>query len=120
VSDGRVRLFVALALPDPVRSALVRWRERLAPVPHAPLRPVSRDVLHVTLCFLGWQAEPEVESIAAACEVAGAEPPALLALGNAVWLPPRRPRVLAVELEDRDGRLARIQTALSGALVAGG
>ena len=37
-----------------------------------------------------------------------------------MWLPPRRPRVLAVELGDADGRLGDVQVALSDALHAGG
>ena len=47
-------------------------------------------------------------------------PAAPLALGHALWLPPRRPRVLTVELTDDDGRLAAVQSALAGALAKGG
>lgn len=119
-SDGRIRLFVALELPDPVRAALVRWRERLPADAGRSLRPVAAEALHVTLCFLGWRAEDEVEAIGSACSVARSEPAPALALGAPVWLPRRRPRVLAVELDDVDGGLAQVQSALSGALAAGG
>jgi 2'-5' RNA ligase len=37
-----------------------------------------------------------------------------------VWLPARRPRVLAVRLEDAGGRLTALQGALSERLHAGG
>ncbi len=40
-----------------------------------------------------------------------------LSLGAPLWLPPRRPRALAVEIhDDRDGGLARLHGALRGAL----
>ena len=43
-----------------------------------------------------------------------------LVLGDALWLPPRRPRVLTVELGDEEGRLAAVQSALGRALADGG
>jgi RNA 2',3'-cyclic 3'-phosphodiesterase len=116
----RVRLFVALELPDDVRDALVRWRERLAPVRGGELRPVAPEALHVTLCFLGWGSEDEIDGISAACNVVAAQPAPPLALDGAVWLPPRRPRVLAVELDDPEQKLAQAQATLSSALAAGG
>jgi 2'-5' RNA ligase len=81
---------------------------------------VAPEALHVTLCFLGWHMEAEVGPIAAACGVAAADPAPRLAVSGALWLPPRRPRVLAVELQDLGGRLAHTQAALSDALSAGG
>lgn len=118
--DGPARLFVALELPDAVRHALVRWRSRLRPERTGKLRPVATEALHVTLCFLGWRPEDQVDAIAAACGVVAAEPAPSLALADVIWLPRRRPRVLAVELDDREAKLARAQAALSAALAAGG
>jgi 2'-5' RNA ligase len=117
--DERVRLFVALELPEPVRAALIGWRD------HAlrgvrDVRPLGVESLHVTLCFLGWRAAGEVEPIAAACGALAAEPAAELSLGDPRWLPRRRPRVLAVELIDREGTLTRAQAHLSEVLEAGG
>ncbi len=127
MSDGRARLFVALELPDPVRLALTGWRDGLARGREglsrsvaASLRPVAPEALHVTLCFLGSRSEDEIDPIAAACGVVAPEPAPALSLGTAVWLPPRRPRVLAVELRDASTGLARVQAALSDALSAGG
>ena len=58
--------------------------------------------------------------IAAAClAVAGGGAPRL-ALGDALWLPPRRPGVLAVAVDDLDGTLGRLQASLSSALGSGG
>src|SRR3954454_19583974 len=60
----RVRLFVALDLPDELREGIAAWgREALA---DPALRPVAPQSLHVTLAFLGQRPEKEVEAIAAA------------------------------------------------------
>jgi RNA 2',3'-cyclic 3'-phosphodiesterase len=118
--DSRARLFVALELPDQARDALAQWRARLPPPVTLGLRPVAAEALHVTLCFLGWHSPDEVESIAAACRIAGDDAPPSLTLGDAVWLPRRRPRALAVKLADPGERLARTQARLANALAAGG
>ncbi|MFL5821825.1 MAG: RNA 2',3'-cyclic phosphodiesterase [Solirubrobacteraceae bacterium] len=118
-SEERVRLFVALELPEDVRQALGRWRsDALRNI--TGLRAIPPDHLHVTLCFLGWQDAGEVEAIADACRAVTASEPPELTLGEAVWLPPRRPRVLAVQLHDAHGRLAALQSELSQRLEAGG
>lgn len=103
------RLFVALDLPAPVVEALAAWR---APVLReaAALRPVRPEALHATLCFLGWKAEEEAAplgELVRAC-VGGSAGAAGLALGAPLWLPRRRPRVLALALEDRHGQLAEL------------
>ena len=87
----------------------------------ARLRLVGPASLHVTLCFLGTRPAAEVGEIAAACRaaVSGLPAPALV-VGGALWLPPRRPRVLTVTLADDGGRLTAVQSALARALVAGG
>ncbi len=118
MSDERARLFVALELPADVRAAVHAWaREHAGGVPR--LRLVELASLHVTLCFLGSRPAAEVGEIAGACRaVAGMAAPELT-VGESLWLPPRRPRVLTVALADEGGRLAAVQSALSGALAAG-
>jgi RNA 2',3'-cyclic 3'-phosphodiesterase len=117
--DERARLFVALELPPGARDVLVRWRsEALRDV--RGLRLVAPESLHATLCFLGSRPVGEVEAIGGACGVVAGEPPVASGFGEALWLPRRRPGVLAVSLEDAGGALARIQATLSSALVAGG
>jgi RNA 2',3'-cyclic 3'-phosphodiesterase len=120
VDAERARLFVALELPVAVRAALSDWsREQLTDL--ARLRPVRTESLHVTLCFLGSQPASAVGRIAAACRVAASLPAVALSLGEALWLPRRRPRVLAIKLgEEGNGRLGGVQAALAGALEAGG
>jgi RNA 2',3'-cyclic 3'-phosphodiesterase len=119
VSDERVRLFVALELPDEVRAALVEWRERVLKMV-GDLRPVASESLHVTLCFLGWQDEADVPAVAAACSSIARAPTADLALRAGIWLAPRRPHVLAVELRDDAGRLGAVQSELSTRLAGEG
>ena len=115
----RARLFVALELPAAPREALFVWTARVLSG-RAGLRPVAADALHVTLCFLGSCALDLIAPIAGACEVVAGEPVAELTVGRPLWLPPRRPGVLAVELNDLRGGVARVQAALSDALHAGG
>jgi 2'-5' RNA ligase len=118
-STDRGRLFVALDFDDAARSALVSWRaEIVSEVPG--VRPVAEDALHVTLCFLGTCAMDDVSAIAGACAIGSPAPLAGLRLGAAMWLPRRRPRVLAVAIEDDTGALARVQSALAHALEKGG
>lgn len=112
----RVRLFVALALPSPVRAELAAWAGGLLRDDEA-LRPVPAEALHVTLAFLGSRDASDIEAIAAATAtaVAGLAAP-LLEPGELAALPRRRPRVLALDLADRDGRTAAVQGAVGAAL----
>ena len=116
----RLRLFVALDLPQDVREALLAWRSGVIEL-FGELRPVADDALHATLCFLGSRPAGGVKEIADACETAlgGASGPEL-GLKAGLWLPPRRPRVLGVRLDDSSGALAHIQGAVSTALSDGG
>jgi 2'-5' RNA ligase len=117
-ASERVRLFVALELPEPAREALVGWRS--SEVPDRGLRLIAPEYLHATLCFLGWRPIDDVGGILAACRILAGRGAAELTLGDAVWLPRRRPRVLAVELEDPGGGLTATQAAISEGLAAGG
>jgi RNA 2',3'-cyclic 3'-phosphodiesterase len=123
--EGRARLFVALELPDPVRAALVAWRDSalssLSPRSSlSGLRGVAPEDFHVTLCFLGSRPVGEIDEIGAACGVAAGEPVVEASLREPMWLPRRRPRVLAVSLDDASGALARLQSTVAAALAAGG
>jgi 2'-5' RNA ligase len=113
VSD-RLRLFVAADLPSAVRAVCARWRDGVVGE-RAALRPVADANLHVTLSFLGWREAGVAESVAGAlAEVAA--PARDLALGGARWLPLRRPRVLALGLDDRAGELGRLRDAVARAV----
>jgi 2'-5' RNA ligase len=67
--DVRIRVFCALALPDEVVEEVVDWQ---ASLPHAGLRVVPPDNLHLTLAFLGHRPRRDVDSIAAELEAAAA------------------------------------------------
>jgi 2'-5' RNA ligase len=139
------RLFVALDLPPDVRARLVTWargcassartaaravstaRAERSPTnwrpaaPHSRLRLLDADMLHITLCFLGSRPVGEIEAIGDALAAACAEAPPMgeLALGAPLWLPPRRPRALGVELhDDADGALRVLHHAVAEALAA--
>lgn len=115
MGDERGRLFVALELPDPARLALSRWAGALAAA-DATLRPVAAESMHLTLCFLGDRRLWEVDAIGAACSRAASPPVLALSIGAALSLPARRPRVIAVRIEDRARRLDALQERLSSEL----
>jgi 2'-5' RNA ligase len=112
-------MFVALDLPEGARSALVAWRDELVEA-RQDLRPVRAEALHVTLVFLGWQAEKEADAIATAAFEAcsGLAVPRLRA-GAVQPIPPRAARLFALDLEDEEGRAGAVHTAISDALEAG-
>jgi len=120
VSGPRARLFLALDLPEPARASLVAWRDTLVSG-RSDLRPVRPESLHVTLVFLGWQDESAVSKIvdAAFSSLSVGSPPRLTPMGVRS-LPPRNPRLIALDLEDEGGRATALQASASAALEAGG
>jgi 2'-5' RNA ligase len=67
--DERLRLFLALRLPDDVLDEVERWQhEHLRDV-----RAVPREHLHVTLAFLGHRPAGELEPVVGALRGAAAE-----------------------------------------------
>jgi 2'-5' RNA ligase len=113
-----VRLFVALDLPTAVRGQLAAWRDGLV-AGREDLRPVAEQALHVTLAFLGYRAEKEAVAIAEAMSSAASGDAPRLVPGDVEPIPPRRPRLFALDLEDPDGACGRLQQAVSDALEAG-
>jgi RNA 2',3'-cyclic 3'-phosphodiesterase len=114
LKSPRLRLFVALDLPDAVLEPLAEWRERnLGSVPGARLVP--RASLHVTLVFLGYQYERDVDRIARLCFDERAGPFELRPTG-VTGVPPRRPRLYALRLEDKGDAVAAWQGELSNRL----
>jgi RNA 2',3'-cyclic 3'-phosphodiesterase len=112
-------MFVALDLPEQARSALAEWRDQLVEG-RGDLRPVAPQALHVTLVFLGWQDESAAEPIAAAAFAAAADRGApVLRAGAVKPLPPRDPRLFALDLDDEGSRATAVQAAVSDALEGG-
>jgi 2'-5' RNA ligase len=118
------RLFVALDPPEEVCEELAAWARRVAAAsgvaqrtrgPGRPMRVLEARSLHLTLCFLGSRPVSEIDALSGALDSC-AEPVGQLSVGAPLWLPPSRPRTLAVEIGDRDGRLARLQRSVARAL----
>jgi 2'-5' RNA ligase len=104
------RLFVALELPAAVRADLAAFGHAAADADDA-LRPVSGEALHATLAFLGHRDPDDVPLAATAVRHVPYAAP-VLALGDPLWLAPRRPHVLTVALGDLDGVLAKLHAQL--------
>jgi len=108
-----MRLFIALDLPVDVRAGLSAWAHRAAP---SEVRRVPVDNLHVTLAFLGARGGDDAAAVRALLPQLARPLPELRTAG-ALWLPPRRPGVLAVALEDEPA-LTGLQADLVAALAA--
>lgn len=115
------RLFVAVDPPLQVREELVDWGRRVAVEARsrggngASVRVLAASSLHLTLCFLGSRPVGEIDTLAAAigaCDERACE----LSVGAPLWLPPRRPRALAVAVHDHDGTLAQVHARMCSAL----
>jgi RNA 2',3'-cyclic 3'-phosphodiesterase len=113
----KLRLFVALDLPEPARAALVAFRAAVADP--ALWRPVPDEALHLTLAFLGHRPEEDVERIGALLQGAPVNAPRLT-LGRALGLPLKRPRVLSAAIVDHDGTLTGLQRWVSRELAEAG
>lgn len=114
LKSPRVRLFVALDLPDGVREGIAAWGRRELADP--ALRPVAPESLHITLVFLGYRAEREIPRVAAAVKE-GSGPAPLVELGDPVAKPNlRRARLFALPAispgtEQIQGRLSQLLAA---------
>jgi 2'-5' RNA ligase len=108
-------MFVALDLPVPARDALAAWRDELV-ADRPDLRPVRPEALHVTLVFLGWQDESAAPEIGRAALGAAPGDVPLLRAGAVKPLPPRDPRLFALDLEDSGGTAGALQAVVSDAL----
>jgi RNA 2',3'-cyclic 3'-phosphodiesterase len=120
-APSSARLFVALELPADARERVVEWQQTAFGAHGDALRLVAPAALHVTLAFLGHHPEASVDGIAAAAlsRLDGLAAPSLEFAGVAP-VPPRRPRLFALDLADPDGRAAAVQAAVAAPLVAGG
>ena len=118
LGSPRARLFLALEPSPEGRAALVGWREA-ALAGRDDLRPVAPEALHVTLVFLGYLPEKEIERVAQTAlePLEGLAAPRLAVTGVKA-VPPRGPRLFAFDLADEDGRAGAVQAAASDALAA--
>jgi RNA 2',3'-cyclic 3'-phosphodiesterase len=118
LKSPRLRLFVALNLPDEFLDGLVAWQEE-AFADRRDLRVLSRYSLHITLVFLGYQTEKDIDRIA---ELSFAEPSSRFSMRaeDIVEVPPRRPRLYAIGMEDKDEALGKFQAGIAERLQKAG
>lgn len=114
----RLRLFIAIEVPPPVRSALAELTERLARTRIGGLRPVRPEGIHLTLRFLGSVDGERLRDIAGpVAKVAEAAPPFAVQLGRPGVFPGRGPpRVLWVGLDGQVEALTELQAGVEKAL----
>ena len=110
-----MRLFVAADLPGAVIERLAGQGRALAG--SGGWRALEASAIHVTLVFLGERDRATAKPITAALTEAW-RPVGGLRLGRDLRLPPRRPRVAAVAVEDSRGELGRLQADVSARLAA--
>lgn len=114
--SSRARLFLALEPNEEDRAALARWHDGVV-AGRDDLRPVPPETLHLTLVFLGYHPEEEIQRIADVAFEAIAHAPAVTLEPRALKpIPPRAPRLFALDLADPEGAAAAIQAAASDAL----
>lgn len=113
-----MRLFVALPLPEPVRSAMATARDRLAAaLPRDAVRWQPLERAHLTLVFLG-EVAPERLAFArraVGLGAAGAGPIELVAAGIGAFPGLARPSVLWLGVDDPEGGLAPLRQRLANA-----
>lgn len=122
-SGPKARLFVAVDPPPTVREQLGGWARSAAATltgqlgrgAAPPLRVLEPPALHLTLCFLGGRPVGEIDAIGAALSACSGEV-GELSVGAPLWLPPRRPHALAVEIHDSGVGLARLHRTVCDAI----
>jgi len=108
--DERLRLFLALRLPEPVLDVLEAWQdEQLRSV-----RVVPRGNLHITLAFLGSRPAGELEAVVGELRAAAADAPADLRLAPAGYRETRSVAMLV--LDDLDGGATALAADVQGRL----
>lgn len=114
-----IRAFVALHLPEPVKSHLVEMQAVLNNgLPRGAVRWVKPDAMHLTLRFLGETAPGKIDALrdALAAAAVGHAPPDLT-LDRIGYFPNRqRPRVVWAGLRGDTTELAALKDAIDAAI----
>lgn len=116
-TDEKKRLFVACDLPYAAVQAISRWQQAELSGREG-IRVAS--TVHITLCFLGNVAAARIPEVVDTLAAITFSPLELSVVGPA-FLPERgAKRVIALELDERDGALSALQRDVSHALVERG
>ena len=113
--DEQVRVFVAVELPDDVRTALARVQDSLRDAPGVrAARWLATSGIHLTLKFLGEVSrsslEPIYDVVLSACD--GRRTFELRLAGLGCFPNVRRPRIVWVGVHEPTGQLAELQRAI--------
>jgi 2'-5' RNA ligase len=100
--DERLRLFLALRLPEHVLDSLGEWQRRTL----YGVRAVARDHLHLTLAFLGHRPAGELDGILGELRAAAAAAAPDLRLAPARYRETRGAAMLV--LDDEGGRVTAL------------
>ncbi len=118
ISNGRMRLFAAVAIPGPVRNDIIAIQRELKPLALGDVRWTNPEQLHLTLKFLGNVPSASIEAVknvlTEAC--AGVRPFLLRAKGIGFFPNARSPRVIWVGFEDSENILAGLQSRVERSL----
>lgn len=138
------RLFIALDPPQAICEELAGWargaaaaaphdargaarasgaagaRERRGERPSQGMRLIPAADMHITVCFLGSRSVEEIEPLRELVERSEQPWMADASIGAPLWLPPRRPRALAVEVHDDAGAIAAVHRVVRADLDAAG
>ena len=116
LKSPRARLFVALDLPDEVREGIVAWQRG---IDDPALRPVKPESLHMTLAFLAYHPEKEIERIADAALGVDMPAPEVRLEPDPVGVPKgKRPRLFALDAPSEGA--VELQRRVEERLVQGG
>jgi RNA 2',3'-cyclic 3'-phosphodiesterase len=110
------RLFIALDIPDSVQAEIEAWgRDALG---DPALRRTSAESLHITLCFLGYRQERDVERLAEVLRGVASRAPRVELSGPVARPSHGRPALYALEVESPQA--VTLQALLRESLVAEG
>jgi 2'-5' RNA ligase len=119
VSRSRLRLFVAVTLPEQVKTAIEQTQAELRrALPGPAFRWTKRDQFHLTLKFLGYVEQTHVDALVSALQTACRPFPALPLRAERLGFFPggSRPRVLWVGIHDAKDLLISLQQAIEAAV----
>ena len=114
-----VRAFIAIELPNSVKSALSQLQDNLKQRDHAPVKWVAPDSIHLTLKFLGNIAAGTIPELTKAISEAARDiAPLRLELGELGVFPNlRAPRVIWVGLGGEIAALSVVQENIESSLI---
>ncbi len=115
----KIRAFIAIELPDPVKDSLSSLEDRLRPAEHPYVKWVDPKGIHLTLKFLGNIATDQVPRIIEAITSAsqGLSPLKLQIGGLGAFPNLQRPRVIWVAVTGEVDPLIALQRGIDQALV---